>query len=261
MQKTALICIAKNEDRYIAEWIKYHIALGFDKVFVYQNNWRCTDHEALSIQNVKWIEWDGEKRQMHAYNNFINKHINDFDWAAFFDCDEFLVIKQYSFESLLKRANDFYGIGINWKYFGNNGIVIDDGSKGVLNRFIKCASLCNMHIKTMLHLTKCKHNHIHPIFYGDPHHTSISKRNSNSKNIIASDFKTFINGPFNIGYNDNNIFLAHFFCKTYNEFINIKYERGRADTGTKCSLEDFDHCNLNEVEDTYLRDFFDKNCI
>lgn len=33
--KTALVCIAKNEDNYIDEWIEYHLMLGFDRIFVY----------------------------------------------------------------------------------------------------------------------------------------------------------------------------------------------------------------------------------
>ncbi len=38
--KTALVCIAKNEDYYIDEWIKYHLKLGFSDIHVYQNDWR-----------------------------------------------------------------------------------------------------------------------------------------------------------------------------------------------------------------------------
>jgi hypothetical protein len=33
--KTALACIAKNEDNYIDEWIKYHTKIGFDFIYVY----------------------------------------------------------------------------------------------------------------------------------------------------------------------------------------------------------------------------------
>jgi len=132
MQRTALVCIAKNEDRYIAEWLKYHLALGFDKIFVYQNNWRCTDNSALSLKNVEWIEYDGEKKQLAAYNDFLNKHFNDFDWVAFFDVDEFLVIKDDELKHWLSLAYKFYGIAVNWKYFGNNNILVDDNSYGVL---------------------------------------------------------------------------------------------------------------------------------
>ena len=39
--KIALVCIAKNEDDYIEEWVNYHLKLGFSKIFIYENNWRC----------------------------------------------------------------------------------------------------------------------------------------------------------------------------------------------------------------------------
>ena len=32
--KVALVCIAKNEDNYIQEWINYNLKLGFDKTLV-----------------------------------------------------------------------------------------------------------------------------------------------------------------------------------------------------------------------------------
>ena len=33
--KTALVCIAKDEDRYLGEWLAYHLKLGFSEIFVY----------------------------------------------------------------------------------------------------------------------------------------------------------------------------------------------------------------------------------
>jgi hypothetical protein len=33
--KTALVCIAKDEDHYIDEWLLYHLKLGFSDIFVY----------------------------------------------------------------------------------------------------------------------------------------------------------------------------------------------------------------------------------
>lgn len=261
MQRTALVCIAKNEDRYIAEWLKYNLAFGFDKIFVYQNDWRCANKEALNIKNVEWIEFDGKKQQVSAYNNFIQNHYADFDWVAFFDCDEFLVLKNHSFKWWLCQAGKYYGIVVNWKLFGNNNIIEDDGSLGVLNRFTMRSNKCNMHIKTILHLSKCYIEKKNVKFVENPHNTTISASNSNSKTVVATDFKTFINGPFNKNYNDDNIYLAHFYCKTYKEFLDIKISRGRADIVIPQKLESYKQYNLNEVEDTWLKDFYNKNCL
>lgn len=262
MKRTALVCVAKNEDRYIAEWLKYNLAFGFDKIFVYQNDWRCTNKEALSIDNVEWLEFDGKKRQIAAYNDFIQKHYADFDWVAFFDCDEFLVLKNHSFKWWLCQAGKYYGIAVNWKLFGNNNIENDDGSFGVLNRFTMRAALCNKHIKTILHLSKCyKENMRNVRFVENPHNTTISASNSKSEHVVATDFNTFVNGPFNENYNDDNAFLAHFYCKTYKEFLDVKVARGRADIGVPCKIESYKSYNINEIEDAWLRDFYNQKCL
>ena len=86
----ALVCIAKNEDPYIEEWVNYNLKLGFDKVFIYENNWRCK----LNNDNIVKIPFDGNTKQIDAYNDFIQKYSNRYQWAAFFDVDEFLVLKQ-----------------------------------------------------------------------------------------------------------------------------------------------------------------------
>lgn len=87
--KTALVCIAKDEDHYIAEWIKYHTKLGFDEIFVYENDWRF--HGDAGKCRVTFTPLDGKVMQLKAYNMFLRHFGNSFDWAAFIDVDEFIV--------------------------------------------------------------------------------------------------------------------------------------------------------------------------
>jgi hypothetical protein len=51
--KSLLCAIAKNEERYINEWVNYHYNLGFDKIVVYNNN----DVKDLVIPNVEVIDY------------------------------------------------------------------------------------------------------------------------------------------------------------------------------------------------------------
>jgi hypothetical protein len=78
--------------------------------------------------------------QMKAYNDFIDKHSSEYDFAAFFDVDEFLCLKKdKSLESFLSRYADIYGVGVNWRVFGDNGLTsVESGSYSLLNRFTKC---------------------------------------------------------------------------------------------------------------------------
>ena len=88
--RVALVCIAKDEDDYIEEWIEYHLKLGVDEIFIYQNDWRASLKHKRN--NVHLIEFDGNCRQLPAYNDFIDKHSGDFDFAIFIDVDEFICL-------------------------------------------------------------------------------------------------------------------------------------------------------------------------
>ena len=71
--------------------MSYHKKIGFDDVFVYQNNWRCL----VDTPNLIKIEFDGDTKQIEAYNHFIQNYKHIYEWAAFFDVDEFLVLKKH----------------------------------------------------------------------------------------------------------------------------------------------------------------------
>lgn len=67
--KTCICLIAKDEDNYIKEWSEYHLKLGFDDIFVFQNDWRCKVNDLN--KHVHLIEYDGEAKQNQCYNEFI----------------------------------------------------------------------------------------------------------------------------------------------------------------------------------------------
>jgi hypothetical protein len=102
LPKVALVAIAKNEDHYINEWIRYNLKLGFTKIFIYQNDWIAKIDPDIDMTKIELIDWPSnyinEKLdpniQINAYNDFIAKKYLDFDWAAFFDCDEFLYMNK-----------------------------------------------------------------------------------------------------------------------------------------------------------------------
>jgi hypothetical protein len=56
--KVALVAIAKNEDNYIDEWIRYYLAFGVDDIYIYQNDWRANLQSDYD-RHVHLIEFDG----------------------------------------------------------------------------------------------------------------------------------------------------------------------------------------------------------
>jgi hypothetical protein len=233
--KVALVCIAKNEDNYIEEWYNYHKKIGFDHIFIYQNNWRCT----LEKEDITKIEFDGIAVQTNAYNNFLETYKNDYDWVAFFDVDEFLVLhKNNNIKEYLFNYDNSDAIAINWLLFGDNNINKIDNNYKVVDRFTKRQNSINQHIKTIVKLNRNIIMNVH------------SPANSN---WIDSNSK-ISNGPFNIEGTIDKIQLNHYFTKTLPEFLE-KQDRGRADTNIKRNVSEFHSCNYNEIEDLNAYNF------
>ena len=115
------ICaIAKNEDRYIEDWLKYHFELGFTHITIYDNNIleRKGDLRRL-IDNSKKLTKKMKKSveivdvlsqvgiQIQAYQNYHDTH--KFDWCAFIDIDEYIELGAwYTINEMLddNRFND-----------------------------------------------------------------------------------------------------------------------------------------------------------
>lgn len=238
--KTALVCIAKNEDEYIEEWINYHIKLGFDMIFIYENNWRCS----INHPQVTKIPFDGEVKQIPAYNHFLSNYKVKFDWVGFIDVDEFLVLKSdESVSSFFFRFNNLPGVGINWVIFGDNGLkTIENNEYSVIKRFTMRQKETNIHIKSFMNL-KVSDN-----FVMNVHNPNIRISNLN--------FELF-SGPFCSDCPTDLAQINHYFCKTYDEFKK-KIDRGRSDMPNKRHNDDFHHLNFNDIEDLTALNFMYK---
>jgi hypothetical protein len=233
--RVALVCIAKDEENYIKEWIDYHFKLGFDDIFIYQNDWRWP----VEMHNVHKIEFDGSFKQVEAYNNFIQTYYEKYDWIAFFDLDEFLVLKKHkNIKDFLIDYKDYLAIGINWVIFGDNDLSFN-GDYSVLNRFTKRQSGVNVHIKSIIKSDKnIKHSIHNPI----------------DVDIVDTSFNIFT-GPFNHNGKDDVAQLNHYFCKTWIEWEKKRNKGSAAIPRLRPDSEYHVH-NLNEIEDRTALDFY-----
>ena len=96
--KVALCGIGKIENNYIREWVEHYNMLGFNKIFLYDNNDKDGEHSEDVIGDyvnsgyVEILDVRGEpNRQISAYNELYQSgKLRGFDWIAYFDIDEFL---------------------------------------------------------------------------------------------------------------------------------------------------------------------------
>lgn len=238
--RVALVCVAKNEDHYIQEWIDYNKKLGFDDIFIYTNDWDYSNPDP----NIHILPINGGNKQVYSYCYFIKTHHNEFDWAAFFDVDEFLVLKKHNnIKEFLSDYQECNGVAINWALFGDNGHkTVKNNNYSVLERFTKRQSSINNHIKTILNLKKTG------VVDMNVHKPSVNICNTEYKNITTS-------------FNDEGSLdiaqINHYFGKSYEEFVK-KVERGRADSLDKRTVSEFLGHNTNEVDDFLALDFFKK---
>jgi hypothetical protein len=86
--RVALVCISKNEDNYIDEWIKYHLKLGFDDIFVCNNDWDFNyDNPNVHITpfngwqksefEIKVNKGRADSDEMRNLSDFDNNNHND----------------------------------------------------------------------------------------------------------------------------------------------------------------------------------------
>jgi hypothetical protein len=238
--KVVLVCIAKNEDNYIEEWLDYNKKLGFDEIIMYQNDWRCDVNRPFLTK----IEFDGICKQMEAYNHFLNIFRKNYDYVAFLDCDEFIVLKKHNnIKEFLSEYDNPYGIGINWQFFGSNG-KINKENNSLLKQFTFRQKNVNQHIKCFLKTSSNSYMVL-------PHNPNTPLMDTNRK---------YFQGPFNDNGPVDIISINHYHHKTFEDWL-IRCKRGRADMVNEfAKIEQWENDKfLNcDVEDLTAHDFMYK---
>ena len=143
--KVAICSPVKNEELYLNEWCHYYINLGFDTIYLFDNNDEAAlpieqtiDPELLSkvhIFNVRGLS--GRNIQLDWYKQLYDNYGKTFDWIAFFDIDEFLTgidnIKTFLAQEKFKNYDQ---ILVKWQLFGDDGYIERDMSIPV-HKFFK----------------------------------------------------------------------------------------------------------------------------
>ncbi len=250
-----IVCIAKKESDYIEEFVKYHLALGFKFIYLYDNEDIPTYEKLLEKykEQIKVIHLPFNNYikpvQYIALDNFIKNYLFDSNitHVAHIDIDEFIVLKEHTniCDFITKYiVGNCQGIGMNWRFFGSSGKT-EKTNEPVTMRFTMCEKIGNPHIKTLF-----KKNNF--IKYNTCHDIQLSAGDIKSTNNVI------IKGPFNENIDFSVIQLNHYKCKTLEEFRYIR-TRQRADIIGNCNEnvdENFKLYNINEIEDLTAKKFY-----
>ncbi len=131
----ALAAIFRDEAEYLKEWIEFHLLVGFDHFYLFDNlsedNFRDVLEPYVERGAVELFSWpiehyensDWDDLQCLAYERVLHLARGNAKWLAFLDTDEFLFsMKDESVAATLEKFEEFGGVAVNWQVFGTSGV-------------------------------------------------------------------------------------------------------------------------------------------
>ena len=222
-----LALIAKREYPYIREHVEYHLNLGFDKIYIGDNNddnnesYYSLLSDLINDGKVEIFDYRHAPSQQINFYNYIVKNV-DYQWCAFIDCDEFLTFNENcNFknikEFLLSNENINY-YHVNWMCYGDNNQCFKKEGK-IVDRFttpmpidfkIEYNFSENRHIKSIVKKGTGSH-------FVNPHYIEGAQPFNPSGDKVSN--KPFADIDYNI------LFIRHFYTKSLEEWCDNKLPR------------------------------------
>ncbi len=240
--RIALVGIGRRENRYAREWVEHYLGLGFDHIYICDNNHDGEerfedvlqdriDEGLVSIHDYR----NRQGVQVTAYNEIYRDFHSAYDWMAFFDFDEFLTVDGVM---TVKQWLAFYtGTGadtvlVNWKCYGDCGLVYDDG-RDVKERFTEPLPLDkavqydfpnNDHVKSIVR------GGLGEMRFGRNPHVPDTARCCYTASWQRCEASPFQRYDFSVAA------LHHYATKTVQEWMTNKWTKG---TGNKPDMDAF----------------------
>jgi hypothetical protein len=267
MIKPVIVSIAKFEENYIEEFVNYHLNVGFDKIYIYDNEDIPKYQNLLTkySDNVVVIHMPFNNYykpvQLFALDHFKLNYLtnDDITHVAHINIDEFIVLKKHkNIKDFIKEyfLNNCAGIGMNLRYFGLSPDNINTYTKNpkipLSIRFIECDEGGDPCIKTIFDTR-----------YFDAWSWSIHHIKPINNYFVKSTGGKVIEGPLNKNIDFSVIQLNSYKCKSFEEF-NFIHLRGRPDLPpdhegqNENVIERYNFFNKYDSNDYYLFDYYSR---
>jgi glycosyltransferase involved in cell wall biosynthesis len=241
MNFLSICLIVKNEEKYLPEWLEFHLLQGVDHFYIYDNDPSNPATKAIcdKYKEVTYIPFVGKVAQLNAYHHYLGIFGKQSKWTAFIDADEFLYTTEYSIKAKLQYLNAS-ALAVHWYLFGSNGEK-EYRDELVIRRFTRRQNDVNPHVKSIVRNEKV-------ISVGKDSHSFdlIDQAVDEHGKELTKHYALHFNGTC------DTIRINHYHCKSYNE-AKERWQTPRADTGgmrNKDFDEHFTAHDRNDVEDT-----------
>lgn len=239
--KTCICTVIKDEHEYLDEWIKYHLELGINHIFIFedldsQSHKEITDkYEQVTLQRISSVLTIKQTREAQElkhtkryniqhlyYRNILSylsiRYASEYDWCFVIDADEFITTEDHQdLSTMLSLYEKYDAVIMKWKCYGASGIVEkpDYSQKGVVDTYTqemkgKVPDNTNSFMKTAWNFKKYV-----PEFFFNQHHPS------QICNWVNTDYeKTWETTTF------HNLFVRHYITKSWQEYAWKYTKRG-----------------------------------
>ena len=223
----SICAIFKNEAPFMKEWLEYHILIGVEHFYLYNNNSDDNYREVLSpyISNgiVSLTEWPEIPGQMTSYKHWYENFREETNWVSFLDLDEFICPRyELNIPAWLEKFKRYPVVMIYWKMFGTSGVFNHDYNRLVTEQYTisweKLVNIGKLFYNTEYDI-ECFHVGMMHSFNVNYHGVSIPPVNQ---------FGYFVANGIHRGHkNENEIQVNHYWSKSYKCYT-AKHKRGDA---------------------------------
>ena len=222
--RISLCLIFKDEAPFLKEWIDYHLTIGVDHFYLYNNN---SDDEYLTILKpyieegkVTLIEWPEQNSQFKAYKHCFETYRSESNWISFIDADEFICPKyETDVKEWIRKFDKYHAINIHWLMFCTGGVLKHDYSRNVIEQYFTSWNQLSDHGKTIIN-TRFEISNWNTWY---PHHHTYMKRRIFGVKTVVPAVNQFgyictINKTWGGGKNkleNSTIQINHYFTKAW----------------------------------------------
>jgi len=242
---SCIFTVIKNEHEYLNEWIKYHLDLGINHIFIFEDidsdshKEICKKYNNVTLRSISLILNDYElnkvkqikSTQIKNHNEnpqyiYIKKgltylkSLNKYDWCFVIDNDEFITLENDndSLESIISLFNNYDAFILQWKCYGANGLIHKPNysNKGIIETYTKEIA-GHVPTATPQSLTKTCYN----LNTYQESYFLYTHQPSKYCNFCRTNFSKDRNTPVY-----DKIYIRHYITKSWEEYLYKKKSRG-----------------------------------
>lgn len=244
---SSICLLIKDENEYLIEWIKWHLNIGIEHFYIYDNGSEIPVSETIKelskeeSKKITVVDWSGshEHMQHDCYNHCLNMYGEESTWIAFLDSDEFfrLTGDVVDINTLLADYEDYGSFYTHWLMYNANGKEVKEDLP-VRERF---TALTNDRDESSFGKLFVKPTRVKKMF---THHAILRKGSETVDEKYCALMEELCKPSY------NRIVIDHYYTKSYEEWIK-KMERGSCDPDYRRKYDEFFRFNPDMV---YLYD-------